>query len=241
MLAKLEDPKILSDVISIISELVTEVRIKVDKDGLRIVAIDPANVALVSFILPSYAFSEFEVTEETLGVSLDSLRSVLKRCSLGSTLVMQTEDNMLRIEIHDKIKRVFTLALIDIESEDKQVPNLEFSSNVEMSSFDFSDAVEDCAIVADSCSFSIKEGKYTIEGKGLNSAKNEFSGDEVKISGIDSRARYSLEYLRKFSKAAKLADNVHIAFADDYPLKLEFRTEKVELIFVLAPRVENED
>ena len=84
MKAKLENPKAFSEVISIISELVTEVKIKVNEDGLSIIAIDPANVALVSFILPKASFSQFEVTkEEILGVNLDSLRGILKRSSLG--------------------------------------------------------------------------------------------------------------------------------------------------------------
>ncbi|MBM3233524.1 proliferating cell nuclear antigen (pcna) [Candidatus Pacearchaeota archaeon] len=241
MLVKLDSPKILSDVIGIISELVTEVKIKVDRDGLRIVAIDPANVALVSFILPNHAFSSFEVTDETLGVGLDSLKSILRRAGAGSSLIMQTEDNTLKIEIQDKIKRVFTLALIDIEAEDKQVPNLDFSSKIEMSSQDFSDSIEDCSIVADSCSFAVKDSKFIIEAKGLNSARNEFSGDEVKIDGINAKSKYSLEYLQKFSKAGKLTDKIKINFSDDYPLKIEFKAEKAELVFVLAPRVENED
>ena len=128
MLLKLDNPKLLSDITSIISELVTEVRMKINKDGLSVIAIDPANVALVSFILPSSGFSAVEVpNEEVLGVNLDSLKNVLRRAGIGSSLIMQTEDNMLKIEIHDKIKRVFNLALINIEQEEKIMPSLEFS------------------------------------------------------------------------------------------------------------------
>lgn len=242
MLLKIESPKILADVFGIISELVSEVRLKASMEqGLGIVAIDPANVALVSFKIPASSFSAFEASNETIGVSLDSLKNVLRRVSTGSSLVMKTEDNLLKIEIHDKITRTFSLALIEIESEEKQVPSLEFSSKIELNSADFSDAVEDCAIVADSCSFIVKEGKFAIEAKGLNSARNEFSIDEARIEGGDSRARYSLEYLQKFVKGAKISEKVKVNFSEDYPLKLEFRTEKIELVFVLAPRVENED
>ncbi|MFH1711392.1 MAG: proliferating cell nuclear antigen (pcna) [Nanoarchaeota archaeon] len=241
MLLKLENPKILSDIISVISELVSEVKLKVDMNGMSIIAIDPANVALVSFKLPASSFSALETTSEILGISLDSLKNVLRRCSSGSSLVMKTEDNTLNIEIHDKITRKFTLALIEIESEDKQVPTLDFTSKVEMSSSDFLSSVEDCMIVADACTFAVKEGKFIVEAKGLNSAKNEFSGDEVKIEGGDSKSRYSLEYLQKFTKGTRVSDKVKINFSDDYPLKIEFRTDLAELVFVLAPRVETED
>ena len=58
MLLRLDNPKILSDIISIISELVLEVRIKINKSGMSITAIDAANVAMVSFKFPNTAFSE---------------------------------------------------------------------------------------------------------------------------------------------------------------------------------------
>jgi len=248
MLLKLQEPKLLSDIITIISELVTEVRIRVNKQGMSIVAIDPANVALVSFKLPYEAFSQIEVDEEVLGISLDSLKSVLRRCSPGSSLVLQTEDNTLNIQIHGKIKREFSLALIEIESEEKTMPMLEFASKIEISSIDLVESIEDCSVVADSCGFTSKENKFIIEAKGsLNSAKSEFSSDEARIEikpgneGKEIKSRYSLEYLQKFIRAAKLVEKTTLNFSDDYPLKIEFKTPRMELSFVLAPRVETED
>lgn len=248
MLLKLDAPKLLSNVVAIISELVLEVRIRVNKQGMSIVAIDPANVALVSFKLPAEAFSQLEVDEEVMGVSLDSLKSVLRRCSPTSSLFFQTEDNLLRIEIQDKIRREFKLSLIEIESEEKTMPNLDFSSKVEMSSIDLAESIEDCSIVADACTLVGQPNKFTIEAKGsLNSAKSDFSSDEVKIDikpgdeNKEIRGRYSLEYLQKFIKATKLTEKVILNFSKDYPLKLEFKTPRMELSFVLAPRVETED
>lgn len=246
MLLKLDEPKLLSDIIAIISDLVLEVKIKVNKYGMSIVAIDPANVALVSFKLPAEAFSQIEVEEETIGVSLDSLKSVLRRCSPGSSLILQTEDNILKIQIQDKIKREFKLSLIDIEAEEKTMPNLEFLGRIEISSIDLAESIEDCSIVADACMFISQQDKFTIEAKGsLNSAKSEFSSDEVKINikeeGKEIKGRYSLEYLQKFIKASKLTEKTIINFSNDYPLKMEFKTPRMELAFVLAPRVETED
>ena len=243
MLAKLENPKLFSDVISIISELVTEVKIKVTKEGMSIVAIDPANVAMTVFVLPAKAFSQIEVEEENLGVNLDSLKAVLKRCSFGSSLIMKTEDNVLKIEIIDRIKREFVLSLIDLDRKDKPVPSLEFPSKIEMNSVDFLESVEDCSIVADSCTFEVHPDKFSIYAKGsLNSAKLSYSSDEVNIeSPAMSKSRYSLEYLQKIVKATKLTDKTIINFSNDYPLKIEFRTPLMELSFILAPRVETED
>ena len=243
MQLKLDNPKIFSEIISIISDLVLEVRLKVSKEGLSIMAIDPANVAMISFKLPASAFSELEIEkEEVLGVSLESLKSVLRRVKSGSVLVITRQDNELNLQIIDKIRKEFNLALIEIEGEEKEIPSLEFVSKIEMNSVDFAEAIEDCNVVADSCSFISEPDKFKIQAKGsLNSFKSEFSSDELNITAQEAVSKYSLEYLQKMIKATKLTDKVKINFADDYPLKLEFITPFIELSFILAPRVEQDD
>ncbi|MFH1608057.1 MAG: proliferating cell nuclear antigen (pcna) [archaeon] len=241
MLLKLDNPLLLSKAVDIISELVTEVRLKVSEFGMSITAIDPANVAMVGFKMPRSAFSQFETDTEILGVNLDNLKRILKRAGAGSSLVLEKRENQLDIKIYDKIKRSFSLNLIDIDSEDKDMPSLEFSSKVEMLSSYFSEAVEDCSVVGDACSFIVEEGKFIVEAKGINSARSEFSSDEVKISAENCKSRYSLEYLSKFVKGAKLSERVILNFANDHPLRMDIKTEHMELSFILAPRVETDD
>jgi len=244
MLARLENPRLFSDIIGIISELVSEVKIRVSKsEGMSIVAIDPANVAMVIFKLPSSAFSQLEVEDEALGVNLDSLKAVLRRCSFGSSLLMKTEENYLKLEIHDKTKREFTLALIDLDKKEKPIPTLEFAAKIEISSLELLEAIEDCSIVADSCSFETEPEKFSIFAKGsLNSARLSYSSDEVSIqTASKQKGKYSLEYLLKMIKASKITDKTIINFSNDYPLKLDFNTPTIGLSFILAPRVETED
>ena len=241
MLIKLENPGFLSKIIEIISELVTEVRIKVNDSGLSITAIDPANISMVRFVLPKSSFSQFETGDEVLGINLDNLKRILKRSGPSSSLILEKKENLLNIQIFDRIKRNFNLSLIDIEGEEKDLPALEFSSVIEINSRDLSDSIEDCLVVADACSFIINNGKFIIEAKGLNSAMSEFSGDEAKISAENCKSRYSLEYLQKFIKGAKLAEKVILKFANDHPLRMDIKNELIELSFLLAPRVETED
>jgi len=59
----LSDPTILKDSISIISDLVNEGTFNIDKTGMELVAMDPANVAMVIFKLFSSAFVEYDVKD----------------------------------------------------------------------------------------------------------------------------------------------------------------------------------
>ncbi len=242
MLLKLEDPKLFANIVNIISGLVTEVRLKVNKEGMSLVAIDPASVAMTYFNIPAELFSQFNVEkDEVLGINLDSLSSVLRRCGLGSSLTMEKVDNLLKIGIHDKIRRDFTLALISVEGEEREFPKWEFKSVIKMDSQSFVEAIEDCLVVSDACTFSAEPNKFIIEAKGLNSARVEFSSDEAEIYSDYGSARFSLEYLTKFMKGAKIANRVEINFSDNHPMRINFPSGKVILSFVLAPRVEQDD
>ena len=244
MLVKLDDPTMFSKAIELISELVTEVRLKVNEFGMSITAMDPANVSMIGFKIPRSAFTQFEVGKEELGINLENLKKVLKRCGTKSSLILEKKENMLNILIQDRIKRNFSLSLIEIESEDinfnEKTSRMEFVSRVELSSLDLIDSIEDCAVVSDACSFIIENGKFIIESKGLNSARAEFSDDST-ITGENCKSRYSLEYLSKFVKGSKLCDKTVLNFSQDHPLKMDIRANNIELNFILAPRVETED
>lgn len=242
MKLKLESPKLFSDLISIISELVTEVKIRVNQEGMSLTAVDPANVAMVYFKIPAELFSEFSVEKpETLGVNLDNLKAILRRCKFGSALTLEKKENTLKIGIQDKIKRDFSLALIDIDIEEKELPEWEFQSVIKLNSDSFVEVIEDCSVVSDVCTFIAEPDKFIVEASGLHSARSEFSSDELEIHSGKSAGRYSLEYLNKFIKGAKISDRATINFSSNHPLRINFPTGNVILSFILAPRIEQED
>jgi len=240
MILKLDEPRLLSDAVDIISNVVVEVRIKLLEDGLSIVAVDPANVALVIFRLPKESFSEYSAGNEVWGVNLADLKKILKRGASAASITLEEVEGKLKITIFDKVRRNFSLALIEVSAEDKDIPELNFAARVEMSARDFAQAVEDASVVADSCAFVLRDDVFAVEGSGaLNSARAEFSGGDLELFG-QGRSKYSLEYLMKFVKGLKISSNVVVNFSDDYPLRLDFPGEKMGIGFVLAPRVEND-
>ncbi len=242
MKLRLENPLIFAKAIDLISELVMEVKIKLNEFGLSIVAIDPANVSMLRLIVPKSAFKEFEADDEVLGVNIENLKKILKRTTKTGDLIMERKENTLEIKIEDKIKRTFNLSLIEIDAEDKEFPNhLEFSSKIKLSSEDFVDSIEDCSVVSDSCSFKVKEGIFIIESRGHSSARAEFGEEVAEIEAENSHSRYSLDYLQKFAKASKNFEKTLIKFATDHPLRIDFNSEHLSLSFILAPRIETDD
>jgi len=239
MLLKLADPRGFLDAISIMSELVTEVKIKVTKAGLSTVAVDPATVALVSFKIPASSFTQFEANDDELCVKLEDLKQILKRAEAGSTITLEKKEGKLAVTIQNEVKRSFTLSLINIDEEERGIPNLDkFSGKVEISSDMLQKAIDDASIVSDSCTFIIGDN-FIIEARGdLNTCSAEFDLNRAKFSAA-AKSKYSLEYLQKFIKAGKISDSVQIQYGNDYPARFDFKG-LVEMTFVLAPRSDEE-
>ena len=241
----LAEPKYLKESISIISELVNEAKFIVSKDAIELVAMDPANVAMVIFKLLASSFVEYDVTEKvSLAINLNNLKQILRRAKPSDIVTIQDGDGKLTLTLKGNTNRKFSIPVIDIEDKEQKIPDLKFVSKIQLPSAVLNEAIEDVDIVGESVGFLADENLFTVEAEGdLSNAKIEIKpGDDAKIqSRSSSKAKYSVEYLKKMVSASKLADKVELQFSNDYPLRLDYKTvDKVMLSFILAPRVENE-
>ena len=243
----LAESRLLKDSIGIISELVSEVNFKIDKDKIEIIAVDPANVVMVVFKLLGSAFIEYDVKkEDNIAVSLDSLKQILRRVKPTDTLTLELDEekNRLKVILKGDSHRTFNLSLIDIEDKEQKVPVLDFPVRVEINSQVLEDAIEDVGIIAESVTLNVAKDRFFIESEGnFSDANVELRRDEetlIELMGEAVRAKYSIEYLKKIVKGGKLADKAIIQFNKDYPLRIDFKVlNKLDLAFILAPRVDN--
>ncbi len=244
----LAEPKYFKDSISIISELVTEAKFKVNSNGLELIAMDPANVAMVIFKMLSSCFTKYEVNEETeLSINLNNLKQILKRAKAEDVLTLETtEDNKLKIEMRSNTTRSFSIPTLEIEDKDQKVPELTFPLSVEMSSGQLTESIEDVSVVAESVTFLGEKTQLLVKAEGdLSKALIEIKPDDHTVIKTDSedkfKAKFSLEYLKKMIAGSKLSDRVYLNFNTDYPLKMEYRiVDRLSLSFILAPRVDND-
>lgn len=240
----LTEPRYLKDSILIISELVNEVNLKFSKDKVELVAMDPANVAMVVFKLLSSAFSEYDVKEErTIGINLVNLTQILKRAKPTDILTLELDDdrNRMRVILKGTNTKRFELSLLDIDEKEQKIPSLKFSARVETNTLMFNDTIEDMDIIGDSLSLQAADSSFIVECEGtVSHGRVEINSDEetnIDTGGKAVNARYSIEYLKKIIKGGKLTNTVLLEFGQDYPLKAEYKIlDKLNLQFILAPR-----
>ena len=244
----LAEPSYLKESISIISDLVNEARFKITPNAIELVAMDPANVAMVVFKLLSSCFSEYDVKKDIeIGINLSNLKQVLRRASPKDILTIEMDDdNRLKIQLESATTRTFNLPIIDLEEKEQKVPDLKFPVTIRTSSSVLNEAIADVDVVGESVAFIAEPKKFILQAEGdLNRARIEIREDDATKVSIDGdekiKAKYSIEYLKKMINGSKLSDEVVVQFSKDYPLKLEYKTvDKVMLSFILAPRVEND-
>ncbi len=244
----LAEPKYFKDSISIISELVSEVKFIANKDGLELVAMDPANVAMVVFRLLSSCFTQYDIKEkEEVAINLNSLKQILRRAKSEDLLSLETtEDSKLKIQLKSNTTRSFSIPTLELEEQEQKVPDLKFPVKIETTSNVLTEAIEDVSVVAESVTFLGSQEKLLVKAEGdLSKALIEIKQDEQTLIKVETeekaKAKYSLEYLKKMINGAKLSDKVELSFNTDYPLKLEYKVlDRLLLSFILAPRVDND-
>lgn len=240
----LAETRLLKESVAIISELVAEVQFEVKKDALEVVAMDPANVAMVNFKLLSSAFIEYKGDGEKISVSLSELKGVFRRIKPADTLTLEEKDDKLLVTLKGASKREFSLPLIDLDDREQKVPDLSFNATVKTQSSIFTDAIEDVDIVGESVLLETGSENLLISSvSDLKKASVEVvPDDETTISASEqSKAKYSVEYLKKMIPAGKFCDDVTIKFSNNYPLEVEYAiVDKLSLKFILAPRVDND-
>lgn len=243
----LADSKLLKDSVSVISDLVTEARFIISKDSIDLVAMDPANVAMVIFKLLSSSFTEYKVEKEVkVALNLNNLKQVLKRAGPNDILTLELEENKFKVTIRANTTRTFYLPIIELEEREQKIPSLNFPISIKTDTTVLNEAIEDVSIVAESVKFIADSNKFTISAEGdLSKAKIEIPSDDnttiTKEGEEVLKAKYSIEYLKKMIQGSKLSPEVYVRFSSDYPLKLEYKvTDKLMLAFILAPRVDND-
>lgn len=245
---KLNEPKILNGSIGVISDFITEASFSIQKEGIKLIAMDPANISMVVLnILPS-TFIEFRVDEPVdITVNLDALKNALKRAKATDSLALSLDKNKLKITISGKSTKRFFIPLLEREVKERKIPALDFMATIELDANEFKDYVDDVSIAGDAVTFDADKNTFAMSAGDAGSKANvELTRGHDALVQIATgpeavRSIYSVDYLKKMARASSLADSVSIRFANNYPLRLDFRAlNKMQMSFILAPRIENQ-
>ncbi|HIJ13012.1 MAG TPA: DNA polymerase sliding clamp [Halobacteriales archaeon] len=241
------EAKILQEAISSAKVLVDECKLRLDSDGFRIRAVDPANVGMVDLELSTSAFVSYESDGVVLGINLSRLSDITNIARSDETIDLEFDEEVQKLTIQAGGLQ-YTLSLIDPSSIRKEpdLPDLDLPAKVVIEGRNLDQGIKAADMVSDHIALGVDPESQTfyIRAKGdTDNVQLELKQDEV-ISLQPSLAHslFSLDYFKDMNKAIPKSTPVTLSMGEEYPIQINFPIAdgNGQVTYLLAPRIQSD-
>jgi proliferating cell nuclear antigen len=223
-----------------VATLVAESRLYFGENGIRAVAVDGANVAMVIAEIPRESMEAYSVdVPKAVGVDFERVNKILKAVGSESVEIAVRDSFTVRGKGME-----YSIALIDPSALRKEPnePNLNFAVKVAMGARDFRNAVLAVDKIARDVILRADSNGFYVEGKGDTDRISIAFGakDLLEFTPAEARSMYDLEYVKSFCRISGAGDLLTLQFGSKYPARFSFRlcADKVKVDYILAPKIE---
>jgi proliferating cell nuclear antigen len=247
MFKAIVDAETLGDALDSVSVLVEECKIHLEEDGLRIRAVDPANVGMVDLELDASAFESYEADGGLIGVDLSRLQDIAGMADKGQLVELELDEETRKL--HTQIDGLeYTLALIDPDSirQEPDIPDLDLSAEIVVEGSDIGRAVTAADMVSDHIALGVDADAalFYVDAEGdTDDVHFELdTGDLIGLDPGDAHSLFSLDYLGDIQKAIPGDAEVTMELGEEFPVKLhfEFAEGQGRVTYMLAPRIQSD-
>ena len=254
---------------SALKDILLETNISFQPDGIRIVNMNKPHTILVHLHLAASNFEFYECKKEKIiiGVNMLHLFKLINSIDNDDTLTLYIENNdyfdgvvsylSLKFE-NGYIKQCKTqkLKLIDPEQEELAVPDVHFSSVINLPSADFQKIIRDLTEISHKLEIKSvgNELIFSCQGKWataeINRAEHDNVSDPTKsmkfLMKQDSskiiQGEFSLKHLSYFIKCTNLCPQIEMYLENDLPLVIKYSVAslgEIKLGLVPLPSVDS--
>ncbi len=239
--------KNLKEIADLLNTVVTEAKFKIDNNGISVIAVDPAHVAMISISVPKEVFTEFQVeNEEEIALDVERLKSVIRLANSNDQVSLAKEKEKLKFEINNIVKSISLLDNSTVTTP--RIPQINSEFFVVLGKTELERGLKAAEDVSDSIRFSLSSEDFRARSMS-DSEESEMvlTKDMIKELQCQTpiKSSYPLEYLLKLVKSLTSSDELKLSFKDDYPLTIEFNfgqsktsPNAIKGSFLLAPRME---
>ena len=237
--------ELLKDAIASLAVIVDEVRFRITPEGISVKAVDPANVAMVTFELGSTAFDEYSADECEIGIDLNKITDLMGITDKGNTVRMELEEENHKLLI-DVRGLSYTLSLLDPSAirAEPRVPQLELPVKVVMNGTDFRHAVKAAEKISNHILMGVSGDTFFMEAKGdTDQVRLEMGRDQlIDLKLGEASSLFSLNYLTDMAKLTNKVNEVSLSLGRDFPVIIDFEIANGagRISYLLAPRIESD-
>ena len=230
-----EEAAVLKSIVDAIDVLVGEATIKMDpEEGLLLYALDTSKTAAIILNLPRSYFIEIEIPEKGFyGINFSDLSRILKRAKAKERVELTLGENTLRVVIMDGYKREFELSLLAGQEFEVRTPPIEFKAKARLDSEVIPNAIKSLSLVGSDMEILIDGEKVEMTTTGeRGKARVVVTKEDRDLIDVwaeePSKSLYSMSYLEKMSKPAKIAEEAVLELSTNMPLKLTYPLGGIE-------------
>ncbi len=233
--------------IDAIVNLIDEGQFEITPEGIYLRAMDPSQIAMVSFTMPKAAFVQFDAKASSkVGLNFTNLSKILARTRDGEQLGITAEDNKVALKFSSNgKKRTFKVPMIDLAGGASREPNIAHDAIVKIVAGDLKDLLKDAALVSSHVTLEANQGGFFVDVKGdsselkAESEKTPESTIQIEVKA-PSRATFPLKYLEDITKACPDAAVLTINLKSNAPVKIEYEVAQAKVVYYLAPRIDTD-
>ncbi len=223
-------------------QILDELTIAVDSEGLRFNALDRPHVCFFGANFKKDAFDEFEC-DVPLTISIDTSEfvDVLKRGKANETLILEASAYDVILTFKGKSERKFNIIQIDLDYTEQQAPNVKYPVNLNIGYDVIHESIKDANLYSDSLNFTVKGDILNIHTTG---AFGEYSNKIHLENHYDGEytSCFSLSHLEKIFKVKMKSDDLEMSLGNVYPIYLKLNiNENLQVTSLLAPKIEQEE
>lgn len=239
----------IEEFVSYLAPLVDEAKLTFTEDGLRVAAVDPANVAMGDVKLDAAAFEDYEATDTTIAVNVSRFADVL---AAGRDSLVQLWFDATRRVLDVQIGSTeYELACIDPDSvrAEPDIPDLDLDSQVTLEADELSHGATVAGIAQSGDSTRVVLGTQTSPAAFVMNATGDTDTMDITLEaddvidlqvGGDVSSMFSLDYVTSILKPIDDDTEVTVDVGDEYPTRfeLQFAEGFGTVTYNLAPRVQ---
>ncbi len=224
-------------------DILLQTNITFQKDGLRIINMDKSHVILCHLHLKAENFEEYfcKHNKIVIGVNMFHLFKLINTIDNDDTLTIYIEDKHYKDGVVEYLSLKFEngnirqcktqlLRLIEPDYEELEVPDVKFSSVINMPSSDFQKIIRDLSPLSDRIEIKCigDELIFSLEGPfaRVKIIRSECDGNLEYTKKQDStniiQGEFPLKYLNYFIKCTNLCNTIELMLENDLPLVVKY-------------------
>lgn len=237
--------KPLKHAINVLCRVRAEAAFEIGQNELICRLADPENALITQVTMPSDVFDLFSAgSVRWIGVNLKRMASALSRASVKDDIHISGADDALYFTRGIHQRKLTSLDLAHIP-EALPLPELTHSVRMSLSGKEFREIVAEAnGVVAEALRITARfEGGVVFDAVsiGEDGYRGELDAGRLTVqTGIDTvQAMYSLDYLLDIAVDTRATDAVSWCFGVDMPCEIRYERDGVEILYMLAPRIES--